>query len=179
MTDDDIPDGTNEAHPALDPAWDTELRDVLTQLAAHGITLEVSDTGTILVQGYDGTPDQAALLVANRALLNSRIDYIAATTAATDPPAPAPVPPPFPEERQARRALHRAALAASREPLPGPPIDLPTSGAGVVLGPATDPAWVTAERAREYREDLARSGGRRIVRVIEARTTPRYDEMPP
>src|SRR6202043_1048906 len=62
-------DVTHEAQP--DPKG--ELAAVIAQLATHGITLSLSDAGTVLAVGYQGTPEQAAILVANRALINSHL----------------------------------------------------------------------------------------------------------
>jgi hypothetical protein len=183
-----MPDnGTNQPQP--DPK--TELAAVIAQLAEHGITLSISDAGTVLVQGYAGTPDQAAILVANRELINRHL--------ATHQPIPEPIPQPIglepgfnphsarssepkrrplrpslaPEEIEALRLAHKAArrrelrsaLAASRVPLTGPPPDLPDSGPGVVTGPATLPPYQVAAQARAYRDAHRGMGGRRSIPI--------------
>jgi hypothetical protein len=137
------------SHKAPNPDYATELRGVLNQLAAHGITLTLSDAG-VLVSGYDGTPDQAALLVANRGLINSHLAAMAPVEPVPEPirePIPQPIPRPIGEDRPSNPHQARSA-APKRRParIPATPEEI-----------AAQRLAQKAARRRELRSALAAS----------------------
>ena len=178
-------DGTQQAH--RDPKG--ELAEVIAQLGERGITLSLSDSGMILVHGYDkDNPDHAGILVANRELINRHLvpqgigdgvglepgfnPHSARSAARNRRPlrptlTPAELEAQRAAQKQARRRSLRLTLAASRVPLTGPPVEVPDSGAGVVTGPAELPPYQVQAQARAYRDAHRGMGGRRTIPIYQ------------